>query len=144
MTDINPKIFGLYTNAIIGSNKIIFCGALSSSFNCHYDFAVFRYDQPFTVKSYKKYEKNDDQSKWFDNYTFTYTNDFSISVEQVKNKKSKTICYNSDPDINGDFQFGDRERIKTVLSNGDILFNNLGDVTSSVLFCKKTPFYYIL
>ncbi len=140
MSDNKPKIFGFATYAIVGSNKIIFCNMFSSG-SYTGEFVVLTYDQPFTIEigPYRRHQ-NIRRAKWFNDFTYTYrwsqsNNYYLLRVEQTGKKKS--ICKYIDSAT--DYQFGDYSHDTIFLSNGDILFNNLGDVTSSVLFSKNSP-----
>ncbi len=141
MSNNKPKIFGLNTHAIVGSDKIIFYDRFAPERSNEYDFVVFTYDQPFTIETAPHCQRPDYmRENWFDDFTYTYRYKSNYSyillrVEQMGKKKS--ICKYIDSAT--EFQFGDYLHNKIFLSNGDILFNNLGDVTSSVLFSKNSP-----
>jgi hypothetical protein len=64
----------------------------------------------------------------------------AIGIYQIKNNdKIFRTDYFIDTDENLDFQFGDSHTDKIKLSNGDIVFNNFGDVNSCLIFTRNSP-----
>lgn len=127
-----PYILGTTSLAYIGSCKIIF-DIRENVINDSYDYLVLHYPEPFTFKIKKRlYPNNLSKNKWYNNFSYTYREykkGYGYTIKLYHNKK---IIEQYD-DKNTDFQFGDDESLKIILSNGDILFNNYGDVESSLL-----------
>ena len=140
---MKPCMMGVATNAKFGSDKILF-PVMCSSTMCteDYDYVVVEYPEPFTF-AVEDIGFDFDYSKepWFDNYYYTYRYSQSkkvtiIAIYRKDGNKFTKIESAIDPTS---FQNGDATTEKITLSNGDILFNNFGDVNSGLLFCKTRP-----
>ena len=137
----NPKLIYLPYAAIIGSDKIIF----DFSYRCYLNYVVLEYDKPFTFTvSSTQNAENICKEPWCDNYYYTYrflNNDecnYMIRLYQ-KSKDGYNILGSVKNSYSTSYQFGDKSFDKISLSNGDILFNNIGDCQSMVLFTKNAP-----
>ena len=136
-----PNIIGVRDNYIIGSDKLIFCTHNNHTKN-NVNFIVITYPEHFNyVNEQIINEKlmNHDAVPWYDNYYFTYKEkEYSNVVKIYEKINTKNVEVNS-IDCNSEFQFGDRSTIKNTLDNGDIIFENYGDVSSTVIFTKNDP-----
>jgi hypothetical protein len=138
-----PYMTGVSTIAMIGTNKIIFCVDQSATMAVNYDFVILTYTKPFTFAiDEKDFDTNYSKELWYDNYYYTYkysrkTNNMVIKIYEIKKNTTIKIIDIVDKKRSDDFQFGDSHTDKITLSNGDILFNNFGDVNSGLIFSRN-------
>lgn len=135
-TDTMPGIIAVCDNCIIGSDKLIFCDHINED-ESDIDFTVITYPEHITCIEENEEYKNYDKVLWYDNYYFTYKDNGNIiQIHKKKNNKYiivENICCDSE------YQFGDRIFKKNALDNGDIIFENYGDVKSTIIFTKNNP-----
>lgn len=133
---MDPHIIGFYTAAHITSNSLIFYHEYISG----YDFLIATYDEDFTFTEDKS-ETNYDKRKffrnknvpWYDNYkiNYYYKQNHGTVIELLDNSG---VIVDELYDKDESYQLGDAGTYKYMLSNGDMLIVNEGDVESSVLF----------
>jgi hypothetical protein len=125
---------------MIGTDKIIFCVNRSATMDVDYHYIVVTYSEPFTieVQEIDIGDLNYNKEPWYDNYYFTYKylENKNEMIIRIYDNKIKIDYYN---DKETDFQFGDNHTDKIKLSNGDIMFNNFGDVNSCLIFTCNSP-----
>lgn len=141
MTESRPYMIGVNANAIIGTDKIIFNLHRLATTCSDIDYIVLFYDKPFTHTMDDLLETDFNKELWYDNYYFTYryVNKKNIMEEKLYKKINNKYVKLYDHSDSGDFPFGDAGTTKVVLSNGDILFNNFGDVNSTLIYTCNAP-----
>lgn len=138
-----PYLTGVSSVCMLGSNKIIVFVCQSTTTTADYSIVTFSYPESFTFNvtelDYNLKFKNE---HWYDNYNFTYKysqRNENMIINISENINDKTIKVDK-IDVNVfDFQIGDYYTDKIMLSNGDIIFNNFGDVQSCLIYTKNNP-----
>lgn len=136
-----PCIMGVGSPAMIGKNKIIFCMNQSPTMNVDYDYVVFTYseDFTFTVKEQDCTEINYRKEPLANNYSFDYRYSQKQSKVVIRLYENNDTTEELTKKMGYNFQMGDYYVDEIVLSNGDVLFNNFGDVASGLLFTINNP-----